>query len=232
MGNDTILAGDGNDTVYGGDGDDSIDTGSGDDVIYGGAGNDTIINNNNSSDYIDGGAGNDNITTFGGHDTIIGGAGDDYINNSGGDDTYIYNLGDGNDTIQDVHGNDVIEFGEGITTNNIKFRGENNDMIIEFEGKRVKDCFNNEHNRKIDSYKFSDGTILSYDEVASLMNEQSEAAVACLDVPNTDISSISTPDINKIIQDMVSYNVQNDMIVNIASDINKEQEIILTTAQG
>ena len=114
-GNDTILAGDGNDTVYGGDGDDSIDTGSGDDVIYGGAGNDTIINNNNSSDYIDGGAGNDNITTFGGHDTIIGGAGDDYINNSGGDDTYIYNLGDGNDTIQDVHGNDVIEFGEGIT---------------------------------------------------------------------------------------------------------------------
>lgn len=235
-GNDTILAGDGNDTVYGGDGDDSIDTGSGDDVIYGGAGNDTIINNNNSSDYIDGGAGNDNITTFGGHDTIIGGAGDDYINNSGGDDTYIYNLGDGNDTIQDVHGNDVIEFGEGITTNNIKFRGENNDMIIEFEGNegsiRVKDCFNNEHNRKIDSYKFSDGTILSYDEVASLMNEQSEAAVACLDVPNSDISSISTPDINKIIQDMVSYNVQNDMIVNIASDINKEQEIILTTAQG
>lgn len=46
------------------------------------------------------------ITT--GNDIIVGGKGNDVLDGGGGDDFYIYNKGDGIDTILDVEGNDTL----------------------------------------------------------------------------------------------------------------------------
>lgn len=58
---------------------------------------------------------NDTITGTEGSDIITGGTGNDTLNGKSGDDTYIYNLGDGLDTITENYGNDKILFGEGIS---------------------------------------------------------------------------------------------------------------------
>ncbi len=76
--------------------------------------------------------GNDKINTGNGNDTIIGGQGDDTLNGYNGNDTYIYNLGDGFDTISDGSGNNKIKFGEGISLNDLNFAKEGYGLIIFF----------------------------------------------------------------------------------------------------
>ncbi|MGZ2488363.1 Ca2+-binding RTX toxin-like protein [Rhizobium pisi] len=52
-------------------------------------------------------------------DTLAGGAGDDYLQGGVGSDTYVFNLGDGHDTIYDgglISDIDTLAFGAGITT--------------------------------------------------------------------------------------------------------------------
>ena len=199
-GNDTIYGGDGNDTIdgwhgddliYGGDGDDRIDAGrSGNDTIYGESGNDYIFANHGSC-YLDGGDGNDTITGDDCNCIIIGGKGDDSLcGYGGGDNTYIYNLGDGNDTINDYYNkqnkdNDTLEFGEGISVEDIRCDGDGNDLIIWFnnvdsnkEGSiRVKFALGFERHR-IENFKFSDGTVLSFEEIMEIKSSQEKNAAS------------------------------------------------------
>jgi len=92
---DVLFSDSGNDLVYGEGGADSIDTGVGNDFVFGGTG----------MDDIEGGLGND---------TIEGGLDADIIVDEGGDDTYIYNTGDGLDTITDKDGIGTIIY-DGVT---------------------------------------------------------------------------------------------------------------------
>jgi Ca2+-binding RTX toxin-like protein len=97
---------------------------------------------------------NDTITGFFTDDTIIGGKGNDVLDGDEGADTYIYNIGDGNDTIQDRIVNvfyddpDTIQFGAGITEANVTFIKStlaSNDLSIRVNGTQVmliKDQFN------------------------------------------------------------------------------------------
>ena len=80
-----------------------------DDFISAGKGKDTI-EGNDGNDTIDGGAGNDSIN---------GGAGKDQLTGGTGSDTFVYNDGDGNDTITDYSDTegDKIQFGAGIVIN-------------------------------------------------------------------------------------------------------------------
>src|SRR5207249_637590 len=83
-GNDVINTGPENNVIFARDGDDLVDAGAGGDVVIAGKGNDTLI----------GGPGND---------TLAGGP---------GNDTYVFNLGDGVDTIEDTavpgEGNQIV----------------------------------------------------------------------------------------------------------------------------
>lgn len=81
-GNDVVITGRGNDSVAGGAGNDMLSTGAGNDLVDGGTGNDFIL------------AGN-------GNDTIRGGEGRDVVSGGKGNDTFIYETGDGSDTILD-----------------------------------------------------------------------------------------------------------------------------------
>jgi hypothetical protein len=88
-GNDVIYGGKGSDTIYGGTGNDAIDGGDDGDYLSGGEGNDLLLGGD-GSDQLYGGAGND---------VILGGEGDDYLSGGEGSDLFIYQDGDGSDTV-------------------------------------------------------------------------------------------------------------------------------------
>lgn len=144
-GADTIDGGDGADTIDGGDGNDRIEAGEDasmgdDDLIYGGSGDDTITSvetdsRSNDSIYgeagddsinvtggdanlLDGGADNDTIISGTGSDTLVGGTGNDSLTGGDGDDTFVFNVGDGADTITDFNAGNTGALGDGDTTNN------------------------------------------------------------------------------------------------------------------
>lgn len=68
---------------------------------------------------ISGGAGDDIVYANGGNDTIYGGAGNDHLDGEVGNDTYLFNVGDGRDSIHDIHGNHHLVFGSGITLEDV-----------------------------------------------------------------------------------------------------------------
>ena len=107
-------------TITGLDSSDIINSGELSDSLYGNGGDDKIYSYG-GDDTIDLGDGNDTVYAGYGNDTIIGGRGDDILKGEYGSDTYIYNLGDGNDIIseqgnyyQDDTDVDTLIFGQGI----------------------------------------------------------------------------------------------------------------------
>ena len=64
-------------------------------------------------------AGDDWLSGAAGDDTLEGGAGLDHVDGGRGNDTYIYQLGDGQDIFGDDGGTDAIKLGAGITTANV-----------------------------------------------------------------------------------------------------------------
>ena len=88
----------GNDTVIGGVGADVLFGGADNDVLKGGAGADAL-NGGDNNDALDGGAGNDDLSGNNGDDVITGGTGNDVGLGGAGNDLFIWNVGDGNDTI-------------------------------------------------------------------------------------------------------------------------------------
>ncbi|MDH5336384.1 MAG: putative Ig domain-containing protein [Nitrospira sp.] len=135
------------------EGNDTITTGAGDDVIsaLGGA------------DIVDAGAGNDIIAGGIGNDTLTGGP---------GDDTYIYDLGDGIDTITDasVSGEEnTLQFGPGISPNDVTLdvgsfliRVGTTGGALHLSSFDPDDVFGP---RTIETFRFADGTVLSYDQL-------------------------------------------------------------------
>ena len=114
-----ILNGDaGNDTFPTSSGDDIINGGSGDDTIQSGGGNDTL-NGENGNDAIEAGAGNDTLDggsgedgLFGGDgdDQLTGGLGDDMLTGESGRDTYIFANAWGEDALEEVAGDNIVDF--------------------------------------------------------------------------------------------------------------------------
>ncbi|MBR3283127.1 MAG: hypothetical protein IKI56_07505, partial [Ruminococcus sp.] len=92
-----------------------------------------IVSKVNINSPIFGSNQNDILNTLGSDDIIWTGLGDDIIIDKGGNDTYIFNLGDGNDTIYEdslQSSVDRIIFGEGISAEDITVSREDYDMIL------------------------------------------------------------------------------------------------------
>ncbi|NOS81873.1 MAG: hypothetical protein HOP32_09875, partial [Nitrospira sp.] len=79
---------------------------------------DDVLTGTNTTDRFSGFAGNDNLSGGAGTDSFNGGQGNDTLHGGAGHDIYVFNLGDGLDTIEDTatagEGN-RIQFGVGIT---------------------------------------------------------------------------------------------------------------------
>jgi VCBS repeat-containing protein len=135
-GADWIFAGGGDDFIEGGPGDDVIFGEAGFDILLGGAGNDVLAGDNpdvvasaeEGGDYLDGGEGEDELFGHGGDDILIGGPGNDLLVGGPGKDIYVFNKGDGRDTVVDtLFGIDhpeaaILVLGEGFSKGDITFR--------------------------------------------------------------------------------------------------------------
>jgi Ca2+-binding RTX toxin-like protein len=91
----------------------------GDDVIAGDAYSNQIFGMD-GNDAIDGGGGMDYLEGGAGDDELAGGTGDyDYLVGGSDNDTYVFNRGDGQDSIYDEDGVDTIQFGVNIAVGDI-----------------------------------------------------------------------------------------------------------------
>jgi hemolysin type calcium-binding protein len=113
--------------------------------VFGGNGNDTISLDNvappagqalptahlfggNGNDTLTGGGGADQLFGGSGNDTLIGGVGADQLFGGNGNDTFIWNPGDGSDTIEGEVGFDTLLFNG---------NGANEQMTISANGNRA-----------------------------------------------------------------------------------------------
>jgi Ca2+-binding RTX toxin-like protein len=135
------------------------------------------ISGTEGDDLLVGTSAPDRITAFGGNDVLIGGRGNDVLDGGSGNDTYIFNLGDGVDTIIDkafVNARNVIEFGAGITLADLSLAAEGNTLIINvgnsgdalrLEGFDPEDVFGE---RAVDIFRFADGTAVRYEQLITM----------------------------------------------------------------
>ncbi|MCU8474770.1 hypothetical protein M2G39_22595, partial [Vibrio vulnificus] len=139
-------------------GDDTLHGQDGDDQLFGGVGNDTLTVNGSGSNTLEGGEGDDllkvnrSVDAYYQRDhvrkavnTFNGGQGNDRLEGSAGAETYVFNRGDGQDTINDYDHNswssvdgwnqvDRIVLGEGISRDELALRRDGNHMVLVIGG--------------------------------------------------------------------------------------------------
>jgi Ca2+-binding RTX toxin-like protein len=173
-GNDSLSGGGGNDSLFGGSGNDSLSGEAGDDLLDGGDGND-LISDDSGLNSLRGGAGNDSIR---GRGSFVGGSGDDLLQASDPyfGDTYLYQLGDGKDAINDFGygGTDTIVFGGGINASMLWFQKSGADLEVtrigSTEGVSIKNWYTTGH-QQIERFRSADGKILANTNVDALVRQ-------------------------------------------------------------
>lgn len=158
-GHDILLGQEDDDGLWGNDGNDTMWGGLGNDVLEGGAGDDGLVGDD--TDLVGG---------FGGADVLAGGVGNDYLGGGGGGDTYLFNPGDGYDVIRDFSGEgNRLVFGAGISAGALIVTATLNDSLVIRTGgggDAVEilnfGTANPTASHPIDTFEFSDGTVLTY----------------------------------------------------------------------
>ena len=215
-GDDTITGTKVNETIYGYGGDDTINSGYGDDIVYGGNGNDTITNSR-GNDTIYGGAGDDEIKSTSSNsnptnETLIGGTGNDTFQDSDtGNETFIFNEGDGSDSIYNYGGTDTIRFESSVSKENIAlFQDSSGDLFIDYgedSGNDVIQIQNQDTpNYAIESFELVDDTGAT--------------------------QMLTSEDINKIIQDMSAYAADNGISISSAADVKENPDLMNLVANS
>ena len=254
IGNDHIQDYAGNDLINAGNGDDCIQDYTGDDTLRGGAGNDGI-QDYTGNDLINGGAGNDWIRDYAGNDTLRGGIGNDYIQDYTGND--IINAGDGDDGIEDYTGNDLLKGGTGndgiydYAGNDTIIGGAGKDYIVDYAGNDTyifnsgdgKDllCDKSNNKQEVDTLIFGSNVskqdiamfrkgsdlIISYgagDEVTISHQFSCQKGIEVFQLGN---EFLTDTDVNKIIQDIASYDKANKCVsINSISDVQSNDHLM------
>lgn len=176
---DYIVGNEDNDIIFGDAETDRIIASSGNDIIYGGSGNDQLFGEEDN-DFIAGGKGNDYMNGDNGDDIMIAGSGDDFIDGATGNDTYYFNVGDGNDSYIDGEGDNIIIFGGGISSEQIKAYRQNwDDLLITFENLTdtltIKNYCTNEEARGF-KLIFADGVVTAATDKTSPLRKISDKA--------------------------------------------------------
>jgi hypothetical protein len=148
--------------------------GTGADQLYGFDGNDTLTAAGNG-DTLDGGAGDDVLrlsAPANSSTTFIGGAGNDTITGGHFSDFYVFNSGDGADTVTDFANGfantDELRLGAGISTSDITPLRSGEDLIFKRANSTdqitVKSWFANGY-YQLEQIKFADGTVWTSSQV-------------------------------------------------------------------
>jgi len=99
-----------------------------------------------------------------GDDRIIGGKGNDFLSGGAGSDTYFYNLGDGQDIIDnadsDITSVDTLSFGEGINPDDLYLGRSGNDLVVKIGNTTDFIAIHNHFtDGSMDQFVFADGTV-------------------------------------------------------------------------
>ncbi|WP_277345435.1 calcium-binding protein, partial [Pelagibius litoralis] len=158
-------------------------------TLGGTAGDDSLVGDG-AHDVMAGGAGNDTIKSSTGFDVLIGGAGNDYMEGWWDGDTYVYNLGDGDDTIYEYssstqysrHLGDKLVLGAGIAPGDIivtRNAADWEDVTISFQGAAGSILLNEQFgdNRYgVEEIVFADGTVWTQSQLAHIGYAQAMTA--------------------------------------------------------
>ncbi len=153
-----------------------------DDVIGDDA--DNVLFGSANANVINGMGGNDSLFASAGDDTLIGGIGNDYLAGGSGTDNYIFNMGDGQDTINTYDDGgfnsapslDRLRLGAGIKSEDLVFgvSGQNNlNLVIGFGGTdsiTIENYFDAGHFNQLNAIEFDDGTLLSAAQIEAKTN--------------------------------------------------------------
>ncbi len=190
--NDLLIGDAGNDTLLGEEGDDELQGGTDQDLLVGGGGQDRLFGQADDDqlvgeagddllvgdagdDQLVGGAGADQLSGGAGDDRMEGGVGDDLFEGGVGTDTYVFNLGDGVDTITDLVGEgNCVRFGSGISAESIRLEKGTGDTLVLRVG-RTDDAVqivgygidNPAGPHPIDHFEFADGTTMTYSQLVA-----------------------------------------------------------------
>jgi len=170
-GDDQLLGGSGNDFMDGGDGDDTLLNiyDGGHDEMHGGTGDDRLTAGN-GNDTLDGGDGNDQLYGGGGNDTLEGGRGNDYLFDDEGENTFLFNRGDGQDTIDGASVGTLV-FAAGISPEDVVVSRSRlssdaigtyvgcDDLIFSFAGTDDQVTVTGWANNRNLQVQFNDGTV-------------------------------------------------------------------------
>ena len=203
---------------FGTDGNDSYSASSSA-ALFGNDGNDTL-QGSAENDVIYGGAGNDRIYGGNGDDILYGGTGDDRLEGGMGNDTYYFDLGDGNDVINDYESSstegrdDKIIFGEGIRPEDVQMERIGDDLVIRYSDNdsiTVHNAYYYSDGRyQIEKMQFQDESVYNIDytntklEPEILNNEiaeESAAQVMCEDISQEYVCVENSPEEGILVDD-------------------------------
>ena len=179
------------------------------DFLYGMGGNDTLWASGDD-DFLDGGTGNDTLGiagTWSVHRTnFTGGTGDDVINGGFYENTFVFNLGDGKDTISNGGAGSighVLKFGAGIAVADVTPTRLGVDLVLKLangiDQVTVKNWFANvSGSNQIEKLSFADGTVWTNTQL-SVIAQTNQAPTAT----NLSIAEVYTEDTTKNLVDIV-----------------------------
>ncbi|HEX8665517.1 MAG TPA: calcium-binding protein [Beijerinckiaceae bacterium] len=179
-GNDTLNGDDNPNLLYGLAGDDSLRGSYGNDRLYGDIGNDTL-DGGAGNDQLFGDAGNDFLYAADHDDTLAGGAGTDTLEGAMGVDTYVFNLGDGQDTVYDggLFEIDTLRLGTGIAASDLVITRSGDNEILTIGSTTDKVILRDQFRVSwggVDEVRFADGTVWNRATLEAQANNPPTAA--------------------------------------------------------
>lgn len=147
-----------------------------DNILIGNSGNNVLVGLD-GNDRLMGLSGNDILLGGAGDDTLFGGTGNDVVAGGEGNDTFLYNLGDGLDTLSDTAGIDSVQFGTGIGFDRVAIRvTEQNGIktahlrILNAGGCEMPDqgmdfVLDANNASPIESFRFVDGSVYTMEDL-------------------------------------------------------------------
>ncbi len=151
------------------------------------------------NNLITGNAGNNSISGYEGDDSINAGAGNDTIDDFAGNETYMFDSGDGIDTIVDSTGDDKISFGSNVLKENIAvYKDSSDNLIIDYSASSGQDrlTIQNQVSNTIENFELANSEFLT------------------------------DSDIDQIIQNMTSYANNNSINLTSIEDVKNNQDLM------
>ena len=124
-----------------------------------------------TDDTLVGSANADSLYGNAGNDVLEGKKGDDYLEGGRGDDTYVWTPGDGNDTLYDYYGKNVLKIGAGVDPTKVKASRDGRNLYLTLpktdEHLTLKDWYYGAAYR-LSEIRFADGTVWSTEDIGKL----------------------------------------------------------------